>query len=114
MKLVVNSTYTPQPYSAPYTSFDRFYPFYLGEHSNIVCRRLHITGTGLVILVALAAIIKGDPKYLFACLLVGYTPAWIGHYFFEKNRPATFKHPFYSLLGDFKLFSEVLSGRRSF
>jgi hypothetical protein len=99
--------------SAPqeFAHFRDFYPFYLSEHHNAVSRRLHVAGTGLVLLTVAAALISGQLKWLLVLPVVGYGPAWIGHFFYEKNRPATFSHPFYSLMGDFRMFADVISGR---
>ena len=95
-----------------YRTFRDFYPFYLGEHENATSRRLHVIGTSLVIACIVAAIAFRDWRIAVAALVVGYGFAWIGHFFFEKNRPATFKYPLFSLMGDFRLFFETVSGRR--
>lgn len=100
--------------SAKFDSFRDFYPFYLGEHSDRTCRRLHFVGTALVILTLVYAVISGAWALLWLIPLVGYGFAWIGHFFFEKNRPATFKHPVYSLIGDFVMFRDILIGRIRF
>jgi hypothetical protein len=97
---------------ARYQSFREFYPFYLTEHVNPVSRRLHVVGTGLVILMLIAAIVTRNGWLLLAAPLTGYGFAWVGHYLFEKNRPATFRYPLWSLMGDFRLFFETVSGRR--
>jgi hypothetical protein len=94
-----------------FKSFSDFYPFYLREHSNIMCRKLHFIGTGGVIALLLLFFFTGNLMVLAALPFVGYGFAWVGHFGFEKNRPATFKHPFYSLLGDFKMFWDILTGR---
>jgi hypothetical protein len=94
--------------------FADFYPFYLSEHRNPTCRRLHVIGTGVVISVLAAALALRNPWLLLAAPIAGYGFAWIGHFVFEKNRPATFQHPWYSLLGDFALFRDVLIGRIKF
>ena len=94
-----------------YRSFASFYPFYLSEHLNPTSRRLHVIGTSLVLVVlALGALV--DARWFIAAPLVGYGFAWAGHFLFEKNRPATFKYPLYSLAGDFRLWFEVVTGRR--
>jgi len=90
-----------------YASFREFYPFYLSEHANRTCRRLHFAGSWLVILVIVAAIVRRDAGWLWLAPLAGYGFAWIGHFFFEKNRPATFRHPFYSLMGDWMMFKDI-------
>lgn len=94
--------------SSGFQSFDEFYPFYLGEHSNPVNRKLHIAGTSLVVLLLVVALLF-DVRWLWYAPLCGYGFAWVGHFFFEQNRPATFKHPFYSLAGDFRMWFEVLT-----
>jgi len=96
-----------------FKSFSDFYPFYLREHSNIMCRKLHFIGTAGVIALLLLFFFTGNLMVLAALPFVGYGFAWVGHFGFEKNRPATFKHPFYSLLGDFKMFWDILTGRVS-
>lgn len=97
-----------------FASFRDFYPYYLGEHRHPVCRRLHYLGTSLVILVLLAAVWTGNWMWLVALPLAGYIPAWAGHFFFEGNRPATFRHPLYSLVGDFRMYAQMLTGRIPF
>lgn len=94
-----------------YRTFAEFYPFYMTEHANPVSRRLHVVGTGLVIL-ALVAGLAVNPWFFLAAPLIGYGFAWVGHFAFEKNRPATFKYPLFSLMGDFRLFFETISGKR--
>lgn len=97
-----------------FTSFAQFYPYYLAEHSNPSCRRLHFVGTTLVIALLAYTIASGKWILLLAVPFAGYGFAWIGHFFFEKNRPATFQHPFYSLLGDFVMYRDMLRGKVSF
>lgn len=94
-----------------YASFRDFYPFYLGEHRNRTCRRLHFIGSCLVLVVIGVAIVSRDARWLWLAPVAGYGFAWLGHYAFEKNRPATFKHPLYSLAGDWVMFWDVLRGR---
>lgn len=97
-----------------FNSFAEFYPYYLSEHSNSTCRRLHFIGTTLVIFILALTIGRGAWMLLWALPLAGYTFAWVGHFFFEKNRPATFQHPFYSLLGDFVMYRDMILGRVPF
>ncbi len=97
-----------------FSSFAEFYPFYLSEHSNRRCRRLHFIGSSLVIAVILVALFSGQLGWLWLMPVFGYGCAWIGHYGFEKNRPATFKHPLYSLLGDWVMYGQMLRGKVSF
>jgi hypothetical protein len=101
------------PGSAHFASFRDFYPFYLEEHRSRASRRLHVTGTLLATALTAGALASGRLKILWAVPLAGYAFAWLGHYFFEKNRPATFTHPLYSLCGDFRMAYEVLTGRIS-
>jgi hypothetical protein len=97
-----------------FASFREFYPFYLSEHSNRTCRRLHFIGSSLVLgcLVMLAT--SRNPWWLLYALLCGYGFAWIGHFAFEKNKPATFRHPFYSFAGDWVMYKEMLTGKIRF
>ncbi|HKE43275.1 MAG TPA: DUF962 domain-containing protein [Steroidobacteraceae bacterium] len=104
-------TESSAPASREFATFRDFYPYYLSEHTNTVSRRLHVLGTGLVLLTAVVALASGNAEWLWLLPLLGYGPAWIGHFFFEKNRPATFRHPLYSLAGDFVMFRDVLLGR---
>lgn len=94
-----------------YASFSEFYPFYLGEHADRTCRRLHFIGTSLVILTALCAVATQHFAWLWLLPVFGYGFAWVGHFFFEKNRPATFKYPFYSLMGDFVMYKDIWAGK---
>lgn len=94
-----------------FNSFNDFYPYYLQEHSNMTCRKLHFIGTSCVIALLILFFFTGKPMLFWALPFVGYGFAWVGHFVFEKNRPATFKHPFYSILGDFKMFWDILTCR---
>lgn len=96
---------------AQFRSFAEFYPYYLGEHSNPTCRRLHFVGTSLVIALLAYTIGSGKWLLLLAVPVFGYGFAWVGHFFFEKNRPATFTYPLYSLAGDFVMFRDILLGK---
>jgi len=95
-----------------FASFRDFYPYYLEQHSHPVARRLHVCGTLLAVGIAAFATFSGRYAWYLAVPLAGYGPAWIGHFFFAHNTPATFRHPLYSLRGDFALLAEVLTGRR--
>ncbi len=101
----------PQP---RFSDFAKFYPYYLGEHANRRCRQLHFAGTSLVIVLLIAAVLSGRPGLLLALPVVGYGFAWVGHYYFERNRPATFTHPLWSLRGDFLMWWQLLTGRLAF
>ncbi len=100
------------PYRS-FTSFAEFYPYYLSEHRDVNCRRLHFVGSFGVLVLLAAAAISGNPWWLAAIPLMGYGFAWVGHFVFEKNRPATFKHPWWSLMGDWVMFKDILVGRLS-
>ncbi|WP_257388181.1 DUF962 domain-containing protein [Tahibacter caeni] len=100
--------------SQSFASFREFYPFYLGEHSNVVCRRLHYIGSLLVLVCLALALLRGNPWWLLAAPFCGYGFAWVGHFFFEKNRPATFSHPLYSFVGDWVMLRDMLVGRIRF
>jgi hypothetical protein len=97
-----------------YSSFREFYPFYLDEHRNRTSRRLHFIGSCGVLMLVATAIVRANAMWLLAALACGYGFAWIGHFFFEKNRPATFRHPVYSFVGDWVMFSDILRGRIKF
>ncbi|GAB2880717.1 DUF962 domain-containing protein [Pseudoduganella ginsengisoli] len=94
-----------------FNTFTEFYPFYLQEHSNATCRRLHFVGSSLVLLILVAAIVTGHYVLFWMMPFAGYGFAWIGHFFFEKNRPATFTYPIYSLIGDWVMYKDMLVGK---
>ena len=94
-----------------FASFHDFYPHYLREHSSRVSRRLHVVGTVLALVLLAGAFVTREWNLLWAVPVAGYAFAWVGHFFFEKNRPATFHHPLYSLRGDFTMLRDVLTGR---
>ena len=96
---------------ATYATFRDFYPFYLGEHSDVRCRRLHFAGSLLVLVAIGLAMGSGRWAWLWLAPVGGYGFAWVGHFVFEKNRPATFQHPLYSLMGDWVMFVDILRGR---
>ncbi|WP_194776925.1 DUF962 domain-containing protein [Pararhodonellum marinum] len=97
-----------------YRSLTEFYPYYLLEHQNPTCRRLHFIGTGLLFVVLILAIVLRLYWLLIGIPIIGYGFAWVGHFFFEKNKPATFKYPLFSLVSDFKLFFDLLTGKEKF
>jgi hypothetical protein len=99
---------------AGFSSFADFYPFYLSEHSNRASRRLHFAGTTLALAFLVQAIESLNAWWLLAALVAGYGFAWAGHFFFEKNRPATFRHPWYSLAGDWVMWKDIIVGRIPF
>ena len=91
--------------------FSEFWPHYVREHGRPATRRLHFAGTLFAVVCLILAIAMRQPWWFFAAPLVGYGPAWIGHFFVEHNRPATFRHPWWSLLGDLRMFWLMLTGR---
>jgi hypothetical protein len=97
-----------------FVSFAEFYPVYPSEHSNRICRKLHFAGSTLALLSVHILMVTGNLWWLLAALVSGYGLAWIGHFVFEKNRPATFKHPLYSFMGDWVMYWQMLTGRGSF
>nr|WP_315427201.1 Mpo1-like protein [uncultured Albidiferax sp.] len=97
-----------------YRTFSEFYPFYLGEHSNRTSRRLHFIGGCIAIILVLAALLVHQCWFLLAALLQGYAFAWVGHFFFEHNRPATFRYPGLSFMGDWRMWWDIVTGRIKF
>jgi hypothetical protein len=93
-----------------YRSFQEFWPFYVSQHRNAATRALHFAGTCLVWACLLASLFA-SPVWLALAPVAGYGFAWAGHFFFEKNRPATFTYPLWSLRGDFRMFRLTLAGR---
>lgn len=94
-----------------FRGFRDFYPYYLAEHSDRNCRRMHFIGSWLVLAALVAAVWFGNPWLLLLMPVFGYGFAWLGHFLFEHNRPATFTHPLYSLMGDWVMFWQILTGR---
>jgi hypothetical protein len=92
------------------TTFKEFYPFYLAEHSNPVCRGLHYVGSLLVLAVLGYALATSQYVLLWLLPVIGYGFAWVGHFIFEHNKPATFKYPFYSLASDWVMLFQFLTG----
>ena len=97
-----------------YQGFREFYPFYLSEHRNATCRKLHFVGSSLVLGIVLLAITTANAWWLLAVPLAGYGFAWVGHFAFEKNRPATFTYPLWSFMGDWVMYWQLLTGRIRF
>lgn len=97
-----------------FNSFAEFYPYYLDEHRNPTCRRLHYVGSLLVLVVLGYTLVSQQWLWLLAVPVIGYGFAWAGHFMFERNRPATFQHPLYSLMGDWVMFKDMLTGRIRF
>ncbi len=97
--------------SRPFNSYREFYLFYLGEHQNAQCRRFHAIGTTLVLVTLIALTITGAWKFWFLLPLFGYGFSWIGHFRHERNKPAAFKYPFYSLISDFRMYAQMCTGK---
>ncbi|MCQ8186242.1 DUF962 domain-containing protein [Parvularcula maris] len=94
-----------------YTSFEQFWPHYLREHADKGTRMLHYIGTALTLVVAAAAILTGKLWMLLLIPVVGYGFAWVSHAFVERNKPATFTYPLWSLLSDYRMFFLAITGR---
>lgn len=99
-------TVTKQPHQS-------FYDFYLKEHQNITCRRLHFAGSSFGLLGIAKSIKDRSPRPLLKGVAAGYACAWVGHFFFEKNQPATFKYPIKSFVSDFRMYGDILRGNLS-
>jgi hypothetical protein len=97
-----------------YARFADFYPVYLSEHANRTSRRLHFVGSSLALVCLAVCIATFNLLWLVGALVCGYGFAWVGHFFFEHNRPATFRQPLYSLVGDWKMYWQTLTGRIPF
>jgi hypothetical protein len=97
-----------------YKSFSEFYPFYLSQHENKICRRLHFVGSSLIILLITYVVVSRYFYLLWFIPVIGYGFAWLGHFIFEKNRPATFIYPIYSLMGDWVMFKDIAVGKIKF
>lgn len=95
-------------------TFAEFYAFYLQEHSRRGTRILHFCGTGAGLICLAVGVDQGRPWWIGLGLILGYAFAWVSHFFIERNRPATFRYPFFSFIADFRLFFELLTGRRPF
>ncbi|EOQ64815.1 hypothetical protein F935_00466 [Acinetobacter calcoaceticus ANC 3811] len=103
----------PPEFELPIKNYQEFYRFYLTEHRNIMSRRLHVVGSSIGIYFFSKAIRKKQVKYALYGLVAGYANAWVGHFVFEKNKPASFKQPFYSFISDWRMLSDVARGRLS-
>jgi len=97
----------------PIRDYSEFYRFYLTEHRHITSRRLHCLGSSIALYCAYKTIKTRQVKYLAYGVLAGYTCAWVGHFMFEKNKPASFKQPIYSFISDWRMFKDIITGRLS-
>lgn len=96
-----------------YTNFAEFYPYYLTQHANRICRRAHFIGTSGAIAGMVQALLSLNAWWLLAAAVFGYGGAWIGHFFFEKNRPASFDQPLYSFRADWIMYWDMMRGKLS-
>jgi hypothetical protein len=94
-----------------FSSYSEFYNYYLDQHSTYGCRAMHVLGSSLVLL-DIAVSVLVSPWLIFLAPVLGYGCAWIGHYVFEHNRPATFGAPFWSFVSDWRMYWEILTGQR--
>lgn len=94
-----------------FSTYREFWPFYLGEHSHPVNRWLHFVGTSIALALIIVSVIAAEPVFLLAALFSGYGFAWFGHYFIEKNRPATFRYPMWSFVSDWRMWLLMLFRR---
>lgn len=100
-------------FSLPIRDYSEFYRFYLTEHRDITSRRLHAVGSSLGIYFFTKAIRQRKLKYVALGLVSGYACAWVGHFVFEKNKPASFKQPLYSFISDWRMLSDIIRGNLS-
>jgi hypothetical protein len=94
-----------------FRTFDEFWPFYVRQHLKPLTRRFHFVGLGAGMGCAVALAATRRPAWILAGLVTAYGSAWIAHIFIEKNRPATFRHPVWSLLGDFRMCGLMAIGQ---
>lgn len=107
--MVVQQGWRPENHQ--YKHLKEFFPFYMSQHANRTCRRLHFIGTTLGLVMAVAAVATQTWWLLAVAIVQGYAWAWIGHFGFEHNKPATFKYPWLSYLGDWKMWWQMLTGK---
>ena len=97
-----------------FSSFAEFFPFYLGEHRNATCRVLHFIGTSVGLALLITAIVSARYWLIPVAIVQGYAWAWVGHFGFEKNKPASFRQPLYSFMGDWVMWWQLLTGKIKF
>lgn len=107
----MTQTYPAAAEATRHTRFADFYPYYLGEHGNRICRRLHFIGSTLAVLLVAAALATQSWWLIAVAFVQGYGFAWVGHFFFEHNKPASFKQPWFSYCGDWKMWWQTLTGK---
>jgi hypothetical protein len=110
MSSEITGEQTPEVAETRIASFREFWPYYVREHIKPITRTLHFIGSTLVLAIAATAMVTGRPWLLLAMPVAGYGFAWVGHFGFEKNRPASFKYPVYSFLADWVMYGKILSG----
>jgi hypothetical protein len=93
-----------------FESFEQFWPYYVREHSRKATRRLHFIGTGAAIAALAVGVLTRRGGLIALAPVLGYGPAWIGHFFVERNKPATFTYPLWSLMADFVMFAKMIDG----
>ncbi len=94
-----------------FQSFEEFWPFYLSQHADGICRALHVVGTTAGVAFLILCLVSANFALIPLSLVPGYGLAWVGHFVFEKNRPAAFGNPIWSLFGDFKMLRLVYTGQ---
>jgi hypothetical protein len=94
-----------------FETFNDFWPYYLSEHTHPTTRLMHVVGTAMSLAFVILLTWSGDLQFLAAAIIVGYGFAWFSHIFVERNRPATFRYPIWSLMGDFRMFALACTGR---
>ena len=95
-----------------YQTFKAFYPYYLAQHQNTTCRVLHYIGSMLSLGLLIFGIVNSQWFFIGYAVFIGYGFAWVGHFFFEKNRPATFTYPLFSLVADYKMLFDFIKNKR--
>lgn len=103
----------PEPATdrSPIDSYQAFWPYYLSQHRRPLTRALHYLGTSLGMATLIAAVASRELLLAPVAVVVGYGPAWLGHVAIERNRPATFRYPLWSLISDFRMLARWASGR---
>ena len=113
MNAVVHAVQATAAPTSPIRNYHEFYRFYLTEHRNLHSRHLHALGSSVGLFFFAKAIMQRQPRYLVYGLVSGYACAWVGHFVFEKNKPASFKQPIYSFISDWRMLSDIVRGHLS-
>jgi hypothetical protein len=114
MKTINSENVTNPAFPTHFDSFEKFYPFYLSEHRNRMCKLMHFIGMCCAQATLVGIVLTGRWQQIWILPIFGYGFAWVGHFVFEKNKPASFKFPAYSFRGDFHLWYDLLTGRLGF